>query len=118
MRNPRATLVSLALVAGLMVAGTAPAVAEDGSGPWQQSRFNASRNPVLSSGVDQVHTGTISTPDEVRATPTITDGKMFVGNHDSGYLQAFDLAGGEQLWQAHAPKRVNPQLVPREGSAA
>lgn len=116
MRNPSATLVSLALVAGLMVAGTAPAVAEDGSGPWQQSRFNASRNPVLSSGVDQVHTGAISTPDEVRATPTITDGKMFVGNHDSGYLQAFDLAGGEQLWQAQAPNWVHSEMVHREGS--
>ena len=52
----------------------------------------------------------------MRATPTITDGKMFVGNHDSGYLQAFDLASGEQLWQAQAPNWVHSEMVHREGS--
>ena len=116
MRALRAPLLSLALVAGLMITGAAPAAADDGDGPWQQGRLDASRHPVLSSGLGEIYTGEISTPDEVRATPTITDGKMFVGNHDSGYLQAFDLASGEQLWQAQAPNWVHSEMVHREGS--
>src|SRR5699024_9980501 len=60
MRALRAPLLSLALVAGLMITGAAPAAADDGDGPWQQGRFDASRNPVLSSGLGEIYTGEIS----------------------------------------------------------
>lgn len=113
----RSILSTLALAATLVVAGGATAgAADEESGPWQQNRYRATHNAVITSGVDEVYTGELSTSDEVRATPTITDGKIFVGNHSTGDLQAFDLSSGEQLWNSQAPNWVHSEMVYRDGS--
>jgi len=115
MRKLLVCLLAVVLVSGLSGLGSDAAAADEQDGPWQQSRHNAQHNPVLSSGVDEIYTGVIHTPDEVRATPSINNGKLFVANHPSGYLLAYDLVSGEELWRAQAPNWVHSEMVHRDG---
>lgn len=82
---------------------------------WTQYRSAATNNANVSTGLDSMYTGAVSTANEVRATPVIADGRMFVGNHDSGELQAFDLATGKQLWESQAPNWVHSEMIYRDG---
>src|SRR5699024_12702637 len=78
------------------------AAGQTGAG-WTQYRHTHTNNTHVTSGLDQIYNGAIQTGNEVRATPVVADGKIFVGNHDSGELQAFELASCELLWQDRAP---------------
>ena len=101
-------LASALLLSGL---GMAHARGQD----WTQYRYTATNNTQVDSGLDQIFTGAIPTANEVRATPVVADGKVFVGNHDSGELQAFDLVTGEQLWLAQAPNWVHSEMIYSDG---
>lgn len=82
---------------------------------WPQYRYTATNNAVVSSGLEEIYTGEIATPHEVRATPTVVEGRMFVGNHDTGELQAYDLKTGNELWQGQAPNWVPSEMVYADG---
>lgn len=105
-------MLLLGLVAAVFIS---PAAAETQSdGEWLQYRHVATKNAVITAD-SEVFTGTLSTPNQVRATPVVADGKVFVGNHDSGDLQAFDLSSGEQLWHAQAPNWVHSEMIYHDG---
>src|SRR5699024_4940285 len=65
--------------------------------------------------VDESCTGAITPANQVRATPVVADGKILVGNHESGVLQAFDLESGDQLWRAQAPNWVHSEMLYSQG---
>lgn len=91
--------------------GSAQASGQD----WTQYRFAPTNNTHVESGAERIFSGAIPTANEVRATPVVADGKVFVGNHDSGELQAFDLVTGEQLWLAQAPNWVHSEMIYSDG---
>lgn len=78
---------------------------------WTQYRSTSTNNTQVASGVEQIFTGANRTANEVRATPVVADGKVFVGNHGTGELQAFDLVTGALLWQAQAPNWVHSEMI-------
>lgn len=107
--------VSSAAATGLLLASTfVTAAFADTDREWLQYRQEETKNAVIETD-SEVFSGELSTPNEVRATPVIADGKIFVGNHDSGDLQAFDLSSGEQLWHAQAPNWVHSEMIYHDG---
>lgn len=107
--SPRRLSTSALALAALVVTGLAPAHAQ--TGDWSQYRQDATNNTHVTSGLAEVFHGAIATANEVRATPVVAHGKVFVGNHDTGELQAFDLVTGELLWQAQAPNWVHSEMI-------
>lgn len=105
---------ALASFAVMVASVGSPAVSAETEG-WTQYRSAATNNATVSTGLDSVYTGAIATANEVRATPVIADGMMFVGNHGSGELQAFDLAAGKKLWEEQAPNWVHSEMIYRDG---
>lgn len=105
--RPAASLVTAAALA--LTLSSAPASAA-GEGDWTQYRYAPTKNANVSAGQD-VFTGSIPTANEVRATPVVADGTIFVGNHGTGELQAFDLATGALRWQAQAPNWVHSEMI-------
>lgn len=106
----RAVTGGLAASALLLVGiglGPAHATAQD----WTQYRSTSTNNTEVASGMEQIFTGAIPTANEVRATPVVAHGKVFVGNHGTGELQAFDLATGALLWQAQAPNWIHSEMI-------
>ncbi|WP_298254438.1 PQQ-binding-like beta-propeller repeat protein [uncultured Arthrobacter sp.] len=85
------------------------------SSEWTQYRSAATNNAEVTSGLTEIRTGAIATANEVRSTPVIAAGKMFVGNHDSGELQAFDLVTGALVWQQKAPNWVHSEMIYQDG---
>jgi outer membrane protein assembly factor BamB len=51
----------------------------------------------------------------IRATPVIINGRLFIGNHKSGDLNAFDLASGRRLWRNRAPNWVHSEMIYADG---
>ena len=107
--SPRRSTTSAVALAALLLTGLAPAHAQ--TGDWTQYRRDATNNTHVTSGLAEIYSGAIATANEVRATPVVAHGKVFVGNHDSGELQAFDLVTGELLWQAQAPNWVHSEMI-------
>lgn len=97
----------------MVFAGLGPAHAD--TADWTQYRHTSTNNAIVASGLDHVFAGAIPTANEVRATPVVADGKVFVGNHGSGELQAFDLGTGELLWQSQAPNWVHSEMIYSDG---
>lgn len=116
---PRLRLSSVRVLTGglavsaLLLSGIGPAHADPGD--WSQYRATPTNNTHVVTGGAQIFSGTIPTANEVRATPVVADGKVFVGSHGSGELQAFDLATGELLWQAQAPNWVHSEMIHSDG---
>lgn len=111
--RPIRIATSVLAASAVMLAGLSPAHA--GTADWTQYRHTSTNNAVVASGLDQVFAGAVATANEVRATPVIADGKVFVGNHGSGELQAFDLSTGDLLWQAQAPNWVHSEMIYSNG---
>lgn len=105
----RRTVTSLLAASTLTLTGLGAAHAQ--TGDWTQYRHASTNNTHIDTGLDQIYTGALPTANQVRATPVVADGKVFVGNHDSGELQAFDLVTGELLWQEQAPNWVHSEMI-------
>src|SRR5699024_3210164 len=56
------------------------------------------------------------TDNEIRSTPVIVENYMFIGNHGSGSLNAFDMTTGEQLWKKDAPNWIHSEMVYEDGN--
>ncbi|WP_333619851.1 outer membrane protein assembly factor BamB family protein [Dietzia sp.] len=118
-RPHRLRLVPNALFAAATVAtaaaGSGIASAAD-NGNWTQYRSTPTHNTHVSSGVEDLFSGAISTDGEVRATPVVAGGKLFIGNHGTGALQAYDLTDGRQLWKSSAPNWVHSEMIYADGA--
>lgn len=91
-------------------------VASAAEGDWTQYRYAPTKNAHVDSGLDDLLDDGVVTADEVRSTPVIANGKMFVGNHGTGALQAFDLATGDVLWSEQAPNWVHSEMIYADGT--
>ena len=111
--SPVRVLTGGLVASALLLAGVGPAHAADGD--WTQYRATPTNNTHVTSGVEEIFAGAIPTANEVRATPVVADGKVFVGSHGTGELQAFDLSTGALLWQAQAPNWVHSEMIHADG---
>lgn len=80
---------------------------------WRQYRHGADRNAVVATdlGVASDHITELTTPEGVRATPTVIERDLLVGNNNSGTLQRIDPRTGDTRWQAAAPNWVHSEMV-------
>lgn len=119
-----AMAMALALVPLLPASATTPAsstaVPTNSSSPqqeWLQYRLNGEKNPVISNPkIEDLGDVVYQTKDEVRATPVVVGNRLYVGNHNSGDLFAFNLSTGEELWTNQAPNWVHSEMIYRDGS--
>lgn len=86
-------------------------ISAENENDWTQFRLNSKNNPVIKNNSLKEINSIISTDDEVRSTPVIVGNKMFVGNHDSGYIYAFNIETGEELWRNQAPNWVHSEVI-------
>lgn len=116
MTSLRTTCAALTVV---LLAGAGPAAAAPVESPeeWTQYRLTPEKNPVIETdgSVVPAEDG-FELPDEVRATPVVVGDRLYVGTHGSGTLHAFDLATGEQVWQAQAPNWIHSEMLVSEGT--
>lgn len=87
-----------------------------GAEEWTQYRFNPEKNAVIDSGHEPLKNMKFKTEDEVRATPVVADGKLFIGNHNSGDILAFDLESGDRIWEETAPNWIHSETIYHEGT--
>lgn len=119
--NRRSTLyICLSLMMILSLAGCADnsdvaGIESFGADSWKQYRYSPDSNAVIDSGHDPLEYMRLETKEEVRATPVVADGKVFIGNHDSGEIMAFDLADGRKIWEEHAPNWIHSEAIYHEG---
>ncbi|WP_234028633.1 outer membrane protein assembly factor BamB family protein [Lentibacillus sp. Marseille-P4043] len=102
----------------VVVFGALPSSAVAASfGPdeWNQYRLNSDKNAVFDNGSDALDYQEFTTADQVRATPVIAGNTLFIGNHNSGDLFAFDVTTGEKLWQSKAPNWVHSEMIYHDG---
>ncbi|GAA1345854.1 PQQ-binding-like beta-propeller repeat protein [Arthrobacter roseus] len=84
---------------------------------WTQYRLSADKNAVVvNTALKDLGEVTYATNDQVRATPVVVGNRLFVGNHDSGDLFAFDLTTGEEIWHNQAPNWVHSEMIYRDGT--
>ncbi|MFI7496142.1 PQQ-binding-like beta-propeller repeat protein [Kocuria sp. M4R2S49] len=116
LRNTCAVLTCalVLLSAGPAAAAEAPV---DSPQEWTQYRLTPEKNPVIETdgSVVPAEAG-FRLPDEVRATPVVVGDRLYVGTHGSGTLHAFDLATGEQVWEAEAPNWIHSEMLVSEGT--
>lgn len=86
-----------------------------GPDEWTQYRINSDKNAVYNNGSNPLDYHVFNTANEVRATPVIVGNKMFIGNHDSGELFAFDIESGEKLWENKAPNWIHSEMIYHDG---
>lgn len=115
-------VLSLAAVT-LMLVGNASMAAGVSSriGPveWTQYRMGPTSNAVYRDPGDQARHAlprhVYQTGAPLRATPVIANGRLYIGNHKTGGLQAFDLVSGRLLWQNRAPNWVHSEMINADG---
>lgn len=90
--------------------------ADFGPDEWHQYRMNSDKNAVYENGSDPLNFTTFQTANEVRATPVVVGNKLFIGNHESGDLYAFDIHTGEELWHNEAPNWIHSEMIYHEGA--
>lgn len=86
-----------------------------GAEEWTQYRLKPDKNAVIDTGDAPLDYMELETEEEVRATPVVADGKLFIGNHRSGDIMAFDLTTGESIWENQAPNWVHSESIYHEG---
>src|SRR5699024_6334412 len=58
-----------------------------------------------------LETTNFETADEVRSTPVVATDSLYVGNHDSGELFAFDIHTVEALWKNQAANWTHAEVI-------
>jgi outer membrane protein assembly factor BamB len=104
--------MAAALVATAVFAEAAPP--DFGPQSWTQYRAGPTRNAVVETGGPLPQGGiarNFATDDQVRDNPVVIGNQLYVGNHDSGSLNCFDLATGKLLWHAKAPNWVHSDMI-------
>ncbi len=86
----------------------APALRDD----WPEYRRAADHDGTeLSSGGRMTPKWRAIVDGEVRATPSVTDGRVLIGTHGAGALHAFDLRSGHLLWMRYVPNWIHQDAV-------
>ncbi|WP_053070596.1 PQQ-binding-like beta-propeller repeat protein [Halomonas sp. PR-M31] len=106
----RLTLFVCLIITSWPPAYSAVAVTED-SKTWPQYRLNPKNNPVVTNDALSGIASVFTTDNEVRSTPVVVGNRIYIGNHDSGNLQAFNLESGERLWKNRAPNWVHSEMI-------
>lgn len=78
---------------------------------WTQYRMSTDNNAVFNNDSSPLDYQLYKTANEVRATPVIVGDKLFIGNHESGDLFAFDVKSGEKLWYNEAPNWIHSEMI-------
>lgn len=92
-----------------------------GPSEWPQYRMNATRNAVFEDGDPALPDHHFKTRDPVRATPVVVGDHLYVGDHLSGGLFAFNVLNGDLEWGndnpywRHAPNWVHTDMVYADG---
>ncbi|RKQ34307.1 PQQ-binding-like beta-propeller repeat protein [Oceanobacillus halophilus] len=105
--------ICILLVAILMINTFPAGVYGESFGPseWNQYRMISDKNAVYNNGSEPLNSQVYQTADEVRSTPVVVGNKLFVGNHNSGDLFAFDVVTGEELWRNKAPNWIHSEMI-------
>lgn len=82
-----------------------------GTDEWHQYRMSETKNAVYDNGEDPLESTVFETSSEIRATPVIAKDKLFIGNHGTGDLFAFDIHTGKEIWQNQAPNWVHSEMI-------
>lgn len=110
---------TLALGALLVFSSLGAAAPGTGFGPpeWTQYRMGPSRNAVYDNGAPATPDRRFKTGDQVRATPVVVGDRLYIGNHETGGMFAFDAKTGKTLWHdnnpyfRHAPNWIHSDMV-------
>ena len=86
-----------------------------GPDEWHQYRLNHDKNAVFNNGSQPLEFRVFKTANEVRATPVVAGNKLFIGNHDTGELFAFDVHTGEKIWENKAPNWIHSEMIFHDG---
>lgn len=79
---------------------------------WPGYRLQVNNNAVFAGGDDALPETHFKTSGQVRATPVIVGNRLYVGNHETGGMQAFDLESGKMLWGSEEPDfRIAPNWI-------
>lgn len=106
------TLISVVLVATLSTQAFA-----EGPSEWCQYRMHPSHNAVFDDGGKPLPSAFYQTSDQVRANPVIVGDRLFVGNHLTGGMFAFDAKTTKLLWNddrpwfRHAPNWIHSDMI-------
>lgn len=113
-----------ALIAVSLFAGwSGAALAEQPFGPseWHEYRLTTTNNAVFDNGGPALPDYHFKTSGQVRATPVIVGNRLYIGNHATGGLFAFNVRTGEKLWGnkapywRHAPNWVHSEMIYADG---
>lgn len=109
MRRIRLFILSVSI----MVLFTPISTFADQFGPeeWHQYRMKSDKNAVFGNDSDPLEFKKFKTAEEVRATPVVVGNKLFIGNHETGDLFAFDVNTGEELWHNQAPNWIHSEMI-------
>ncbi|MGP4068751.1 outer membrane protein assembly factor BamB family protein [Halobacillus sp. B29] len=86
-----------------------------GPDSWEQYRLNKTNNPVHGGSVDEAIRKKYPTDNQLRATPVVVNDTLYIGNHNTGSLQAFNVKSGERLWKSSAPNWVHSEMIYKDG---
>lgn len=78
---------------------------------WHQYRLSSDKNAVFNNKSDPLEYTVFETANEVRSTPVVVGDNLYIGNHDTGELFAFDVHSGEQLWENQAPNWIHSEMI-------
>ncbi|HET6726024.1 MAG TPA: PQQ-binding-like beta-propeller repeat protein, partial [Gammaproteobacteria bacterium] len=110
MKTGFAIYLAITLLTMAACASAAGSKIRIGPEQWTQYRMGPTsnalyRDPRAAHRVLPQHVYHTGAP--LRATPVIADGRLYIGNHKTGGLQAFDLVSGRLLWRNRAPNWVH-----------
>lgn len=112
--NKMRALISLFALA-VLISPSLTVAASFGPDEWNQYRLHSDKNAVFDNSSDSLEYQTYQTAEQIRATPVIAGNKLFVGNHNSGDLFAFNVLTGEKLWQNKAPNWIHSEMIYYDG---
>ncbi|HET7369580.1 MAG TPA: PQQ-binding-like beta-propeller repeat protein [Gammaproteobacteria bacterium] len=105
----------IASIVMMSVCSVALAAGAIGPQQWTQYRMGPTSNALYrdpGAAAEQVLPAHVyHTPAPLRATPVIANGRLYIGNHKTGGLQAFDLVSGRLLWHNQAPNWVHSEMI-------
>src|SRR5690625_4858085 len=79
---------------------------------WNQYRNNSKNNPVIKNySLSNQFIDVLNTNNEIRSTPVISGENIYIGNHESGNISAYNLVTGELLWENQAPNWIHSEII-------